>query len=75
MHQHQEPKSNALARGPAKTDDIERVRHDTSKTAPNAVRVQRKLDEIEATTASLRHELEAVLATGDRVRSGRSTAE
>ena len=75
MPQHQERTANALARGPAKADDIERARHDATTTEPNAVRVQRKLDEVEATTASLRDELKTVLPAGDRGRASRSTAD
>jgi|tagenome__1003787_1003787.scaffolds.fasta_scaffold20364645_1 hypothetical protein len=75
MPQHQERTANALARGPAKADDIERARNNATATEPNAVRVQRKLDEVEATTASLRAELETVLPAGDRGRPSRSESD
>ena len=75
MPRHQERPANALARGTAKADDIERARHDATTAEPDAVRVQRRLEEVEATTASLRDEIDAidgVLPAGDRVRPSRS---
>jgi HAMP domain-containing protein len=77
MARHKERSPNALARGPARTDDIERARHDVAAAEPREARVQRKLDEVEATTASIRQEvseLRGAAVTDDRVRASRSTA-
>jgi hypothetical protein len=77
MPRHQERTANALARGTAKTDDIERARHDATTAEPDTTRVRRKLDEVEATTASLRDEvrdMRGVVATEDRVRPSRPAA-
>jgi hypothetical protein len=74
MPRHQERSPNALARGTAKTDDIERARHDVTSAEPQAARVQRRLDEVEATTASIRHEVSELrggIAADDRVRASR----
>jgi hypothetical protein len=71
MPRHQERTGAALARGPAKAEDIQRARHDARRAEPAAVRVQRRLEEVEATSASLRDEIDAiegVLPAGDRVR-------
>lgn len=66
MPHHQERAPSALARGTAKTDDIERARRDATTAEPAETRVRCRLDEIESTTASIRDEvseLKAVVAT------------
>jgi len=49
--------ASALARGTAKTDDIERARRDATTAEPAETRVRRRLDEIESSTASIRDEV------------------
>ena len=75
MPRHQERTPNALARGTAKTDDIERARDAASTAEPQTARVRRQLDEVEATAESIREEVGALknaLARDDRVRASRS---
>jgi hypothetical protein len=60
MPHHQERAAGALARGTAKSDDIERARRDATTAEPAEARVRRRLDEIESTTASLRDEVSAL---------------
>jgi len=57
MPHHQERSASALARGTAKTDDIERARRDATTAEPAETRVRRRLDEIESSTASIRDEV------------------
>jgi hypothetical protein len=57
MPHHQERPASALARGTAKTDDIERARRDATTAEPAEARVRRRLDEIESSTASIRDEV------------------
>ena len=57
MPHHQERPASALARGTAKTDDIERARRDATTAEPAETRVLRRLDEIESSTASIRDEV------------------
>jgi len=75
MPRHQERTPNALARGTAKTDDIERARDAASTVEPQTARVRRQLDEVEATAESIRQEvgaLKTAVARDDRVRPSRS---
>ena len=75
MPRHQERTPNALARGTAKTDDIERARDAASTAEPQTARVRRQLDEVEATAESIREEvgaLKSALGRDDRVRASRS---
>jgi len=75
MPRHQERTPNALARGTAKTDDIERARDAASTAEPQTARVRRQLDEVEATAESIREEVGALkdaLGRDDRVRASRS---
>ena len=75
MPRHQERTPNALARGTAKTDDIERARDAASTVEPQTARVRRQLDEVEATAESIREEVGALkdaLGRDDRVRASRS---
>ena len=75
MPRHHERPPNALARGTAKTDDIERARHTATTAEPDTARVRRQLDEVEATAESIREEVGALknaLARDDRVRASRS---
>jgi hypothetical protein len=74
MPRHQERTPNALARGTAKTDDIERARHAATAAEPEPARVRRQLDEVEATAESIREEvgaLRSAVAGDDRVRPSR----
>ena len=57
MPHHQERPASALARGTAKTDDIERARRDATTAEPAETRVRRRLDEIESSAASIRDEV------------------
>ena len=57
MPHHQERPASALARGTAKSDDIERARRDATTAEPAEARVRRRLDEIESSTASIRDEV------------------
>jgi len=75
MPRHHERHPNALARGTAKTDDIERARDTATTAEPDTARVRRQLDEVEATAESIREEVGALknaLARDDRVRASRS---
>ena len=75
MPRHHERPPNALARGTAKTDDIERARHTATTAEPDTARVRRQLDEVEATAESIREEvgaLKSALGRDDRVRASRS---
>ncbi len=72
MPHHQERAPSTLARGTAKSDDIERARRDVTTAEPAEARVRRRLDEIESSTASIRDEvseLKGVVATKDRPRA------
>jgi chromosome segregation ATPase len=72
MPRHQERPPTALARGTAKSDDIERARRDATTAEPAEARVRRRLDEVEATTASIRDEmseLKGAIATKSRPRA------
>jgi len=75
MPRHHERPPNALARGTAKTDDIERARDTATTAEPDTARVRRQLDEVEATAESIREEVGALkdaLGRDDRVRASRS---
>jgi hypothetical protein len=75
MARHQERTPNALARGTAKTDDIERARDAATTAEPQTARMRRQLDEVEATAESIRQEvgaLKSAVARDDRVRPSRS---
>jgi hypothetical protein len=74
MPRHHERPPNALARGTAKTDDIERARDTATRAEPDTARVQRQLDEVEATAESIREEvgaLKSALGRDDRIRASR----
>ena len=74
MPRHHERPPNALARGTAKTDDIERARDTATAAEPDTARVRRQLDEVEATAESIREEVGALriaVAPDDRVRPSR----
>ena len=74
MPRHHERPPSALARGTAKTDDIERARDIAASAEPEPARVRRQLDEVEATAESIRQEVGALkIAVGgdDRVRPSR----
>jgi hypothetical protein len=75
MPRHHERPPNALARGTAKTDDIERARDAATTAEPDTARVRRQLDEVEATAENIREEvgaLKTALGRDDRVRPSRS---
>ena len=57
MPHHQERAPSALARGTAKSDDIERARRNATAAEPAETRVRRRLDEIDSTTARIRDEV------------------
>jgi hypothetical protein len=68
MPRHQERAPSALARGTAKSDDIERARRDVTAAEPAETRLRRRLDEVDATTARIRdevNELEGIVSTKD----------
>ncbi len=72
MPHHQERAPSALARGTAKSDDIERARRDATAAEPAETRVRRRLDEIDSTTARIRDEvseLKGVVPTKDGPRA------
>ena len=71
MPHHQERPASALARGMAKSDDIERARRDATTAEPAEARVRRRLDEIESSTASIRDEVSELkgVAAKDRPRA------
>jgi hypothetical protein len=72
MPHHQERTPGALARGTAKSDDIERARRDVTTAEPAEARVRRRLDEIESSTASIRDEvseLKGAVAAGSSPRA------
>ena len=74
MPRHHERPPTALARGTAKADDIERARDTATTAEPDTARVQRQLDEVEATAESIREEvgaLKSALGRDDRVRASR----
>ena len=78
MPRYPERPANELARGTAKTDDIERIRRDATAADPSDARLIRKLDEVETTTASIREEvsrLKGELEAKDRSRSASRVAE
>ena len=58
MPQHQERAANALARGPAKTADIEGARRATVEARPDEVHARQAIGEIETACDSIRHDLD-----------------
>jgi HAMP domain-containing protein len=71
LQKHREPPAGKLARGPAKPEDIERLRHELDETASPEIRAERKLDEVEAACQTIREdvdELKRVIAAEARVR-------
>ena len=75
MPRHEERTPNALARGTAKADDIERARDAATTAEPQTARVRRQLDEVEATAEGIRREVGALknaVARDDRVRPSRA---
>ena len=58
MPQHQERAANALARGPAKTDDIEGARRATTEARPGEVHARQAIGDIETACESIRHDLD-----------------
>jgi methyl coenzyme M reductase subunit D len=58
MPHHQERAANALARGPAKTDDIEGARRATVEARPDKVNARQAIGEIETACDSIREDLD-----------------
>jgi hypothetical protein len=58
MPHHQERAANALARGPAKTDDIEGARRATVEARPGEVHAMHAIGEIEIACESIRQDLD-----------------
>jgi hypothetical protein len=71
LRSHREAPAGKLARGPAKPDDIERLRQELDETASPEIRAERKLDEVEAACDTIRadvDELKRVIAAEARTR-------
>lgn len=60
MPEHRERPANALAHGPAKPEDIERVRHDVHAAETGDARVERVIDEMEAACQTMQADLRAL---------------
>jgi hypothetical protein len=58
MPHHQERAANTLARGPAKTDDIEGARRATAEARPDRVHAKQAIGDIETACESIRHDLD-----------------
>jgi hypothetical protein len=58
MPHHQERAANALARGSAKTDDIEGARRATVEARPDEVNARQAIGEIETACDSIREDLD-----------------
>ena len=58
MPHHQERAANALARGPAKTDDIEGARRASVEARPDGVHARHAIGEIETACDSIREDLD-----------------
>jgi hypothetical protein len=58
MPHHQERAANTLARGPAKTDDIEGARRATVEARPDRVHAEQAIGDIETACESIRHDLD-----------------
>jgi len=58
MPRHQERAANALARGPAKTDDIEGARRATVEARPDEAQARQAIGEIETACDTIRHDLD-----------------
>jgi hypothetical protein len=65
MPHHEERAPSTLAHGPAKPNDIERVRREVGsvKTAQTGPPVERKLHEVEAKCDALQHDLGEIKRT------------
>ena len=57
MLNHEERPASALAHGPAKPEDIERVRRDVGTAETNEPRVERAIGEMEAACETIREDL------------------
>lgn len=60
MLDHTEKSANALAHGPAKPDDIERVRRDIHAAETRERDVERAIDEMEAACETIREDLREI---------------
>jgi hypothetical protein len=64
-----DPPAATLAKGPAKPDDIERLRHELDESANPEIRAERKLGEMQAACDTIRadvDELKRVIAAEAR---------
>jgi hypothetical protein len=71
MTHHREPPAGKLAHGPAKPDDIERLRRVLDETASPELLAGRKLGEVQAACDTIRDdvdELKRVIAEDARLR-------
>ena len=57
MLHHEERPASALAHGPAKPEDIERVRRDVGTVEAHEPRVERAIGEMEAACETIREDL------------------
>jgi hypothetical protein len=57
MLNHEERPASALAHGPAKPEDIERVRRDVGTAETHEPRVERAIGEMEAACETIREDL------------------
>jgi hypothetical protein len=58
MPHHQERAASALARGPAKTDDIETARRATTEARPGEAHAKQAIGEIETACETIRGDLD-----------------
>jgi hypothetical protein len=63
MLKHDERPASALAHGPAKPDDIERVRRDVEAAETREPRVERAIGEMEAACETIRGDLRELKRT------------
>jgi hypothetical protein len=57
MAEHDQPPASKLARGPAKPEDIDRIRHDLDERSPTA-RAERTLTDVEAASETIRRDVD-----------------
>jgi hypothetical protein len=74
MLNHEERPASALAHGPAKPEDIERVRRDVGTAETHEPRVERAIGEMEAACETIREDLGELKRTMARKQQGSGSA-